>query len=78
MTTAVNRVPGMSCATQKERKEILQADLERNVSLCLHNSFCRNRAEGECGSATLLQTEVAGAGKLGHGPKLCGHAAENY
>ena len=45
MTTAVKRVAGMSCTTQKERIEDLQADLERNVSLCLHNSFCRNREQ---------------------------------
>ena len=45
VTTAVKRVAGMSCTTQRERKEVLQADLERNVSLCLHNSFCRNRVQ---------------------------------
>ena len=45
MTTAVKKVPGMSCTTQKERKEVLKADLERNVSLCLDNSFCRNREQ---------------------------------
>ena len=45
VATAVKRVAGMSCTTQKERKEVLQADLERNVSLCLHNSFCRNREQ---------------------------------
>ena len=45
MTTAVKRVAGMSCTTEKERKEVLQADLERNVSLCLQNSFCRNREQ---------------------------------
>ena len=45
MTTAVKRVAGMSCTTQKEKNEVLQADLERNVSLCLHNSFCRNREQ---------------------------------
>ena len=33
----------MSCAIKKEKKEFLQADQERNVSHCLHNSFCRNR-----------------------------------
>ena len=52
MTTAVKRVAGMSCTTQKEKKEVLQADLEQ-------------RAESKCGPTTLLQTEVAGAGKLG-------------
>ena len=32
-------------ATETEKREDLQADLERNVSLCLHNSFCRNREQ---------------------------------
>ena len=45
VTTAVKRVAGISCFTEKEKKEVLQADLERNVSLCLHNSFCRNRKQ---------------------------------
>ena len=35
----------MSCTTKQEKKEVLQADLERNVSLRLHNSFCRNREQ---------------------------------
>ena len=34
-------------------------------------------AEGECGLATLLQTEAVGAGELGHGPQLHGHAGES-
>ena len=42
VTTAVKRIAGMSCTTEQEIKEVLQADLERNVSLCLHNSFCTN------------------------------------
>ena len=58
--TTRKRVAGMS-------REVLQADLERKLSMCLHNSFSRNRAESECGSTTLLQTEVAGAEKLGYG-----------
>ena len=33
------------CATEVEKKEVLRADLEQNVSLCLHNSFCRNREQ---------------------------------
>ena len=45
MTTAVKRVAGMSCTTEQETKEVLQADLERNVSMRLHNSFCRNREQ---------------------------------
>ena len=39
VTTAVKRVAGAPCVTEDERKEVLRADLERNVSLCLHNSF---------------------------------------
>ena len=27
----------------REKEEMLKRDLERNVTLCLHNSFCRNR-----------------------------------
>ena len=34
-------------------------------------------AEGECGLATLLQTEAVGAGELGHGPQLYGHVGES-
>ena len=45
VTTAVKRVAGTSCTTEKERKEVLQAELEQNVSMCLHNSFCRNREQ---------------------------------
>ena len=29
-------------------------------------------AKGECGLATLLQTEAVGTGELGHGPQLHG------
>ena len=45
VTTAVKRVAGAPCATETEMREVLRADLERNVSLCLHNSFCRNRKQ---------------------------------
>ena len=45
VTTAVKRVAGAPCQTQVEKGELLQADLERNVSLCLHNNFCRNREQ---------------------------------
>ena len=45
VATAVKRVLGISCATQSEKKEVLRAILERNVSLCFHNSFCRNREQ---------------------------------
>ena len=45
VTAAITRVAGMSCTTEQEKKEILQADLERNVDLCLYNSFCRKREQ---------------------------------
>ena len=34
-------------------------------------------AKGECGLATLLQTESVGTGELGHGPQLHGHVGKN-
>ena len=61
--SAVKRVAGMSCNTENEKKQILQADLERNVSLCVHNSFCRNREQ--------KVNEVAGTRKLWHEPQFC-------
>ena len=45
VTTAVKQVAGAPCVTEDEKKEVLRADLEQNVSLCLHNSFCRNREQ---------------------------------
>ena len=33
---------GAPCVTEAEKREVLRADLERNVILYLHNSFCRN------------------------------------
>ena len=45
VTTAVKRVARAPCVTDTEKREVLRADLERNVSLCLHNSFCRNREQ---------------------------------
>ena len=45
VTTAVKRVAGAPCVTETEKREVLRADLEQNVSLCLHNSFCRNREQ---------------------------------
>ena len=42
VTIAVKRVAGAPCLTEVENGEVLQADVEWNVSLCLHNSFCRN------------------------------------
>ena len=43
VTTAVKRISRTSERTGKEKAEMLKEDLERNVTLCLHNSFCRNR-----------------------------------
>ena len=45
VTTAVKRVAGAPCVTETEKREVSRADLERNVSLCVHNSFCRNREQ---------------------------------
>ena len=45
VTTAVKRVAGAPCVTDTEKREVLRADLERSVSLCLHNSFCRSREQ---------------------------------
>ena len=45
VTTAVKRVAGAPCVTEIETREVLRADLGRSVSLCLQNSFCRNRAQ---------------------------------
>ena len=45
VTTAVKRVAGAHCVTEDEKKEVLRADLERKVSLCLYSSFCRNREQ---------------------------------
>ena len=45
VTTAVKKTSRASeCdGREREREEILKEDLERNVTLCLHNSFCKNR-----------------------------------
>ena len=45
VNTTERRVVGMPCANENEKNKVLQADLEPNVSLCLHNSFCRNREQ---------------------------------
>ena len=42
VTTNVKRISRTSERSGKE-EEMLKEDLERNVTLCLHNSFCRNR-----------------------------------
>ena len=41
----MKRVAGAPCVTENEKREVSRADLERNVSLCLHNRFCRNREQ---------------------------------
>ena len=43
VTTAVKKISRTSERSGKEKEEMFKEDLERNVSLCLHNSFCRNR-----------------------------------
>ena len=42
-TTAVNKTSRTKECDGKEREKMLKEDLERNVTLCLHKSFCRNR-----------------------------------
>ena len=67
----------MSCTTEEEKKEVLQADLERNVSLCLQNNFCRNREQKmnvdllPCCKPRLLKQESCGTARI------CGHATES-
>ena len=41
-TTKVKRTSRTSECDGREREEMLKEDLERNLTLCLHNSFCRN------------------------------------
>ena len=43
VTTAVKRISRTSERNGREKEEMLKEDLERNLTLCLHNSFCRNR-----------------------------------
>ena len=43
VTTAVKRVFKMSERDGREKEEMLKEEFYRNVTLCLHNSFCRNR-----------------------------------
>ena len=42
VTNTVKRISRTSERSGKEKEEMLKKDLERNVALCLHNSFCRN------------------------------------
>ena len=43
VTTAVKKISRTSECDGREKEEMLKEDLERNVTLCLHNSFCQNR-----------------------------------
>ena len=43
VTTAVKRTYRLSERNGREKEETFKEELERNVTLCLHNSFCRNR-----------------------------------
>ena len=43
MTTTRKRTSRTSECDGREREEIMIEDLERNVTLCLHKSFCRNK-----------------------------------
>ena len=43
VTTAVKNISRTSERNGREKEEMFKEDLERNVTLCLHNSFCRNR-----------------------------------
>ena len=69
VTAAVKRVAGARCVTEDEKKEVLRADLERNVSLCLHNSFCGNREQKvnvdllSCCKPRLLEQESWGTAR---------------
>ena len=43
VTTTVKRISRTSERDGREKEEMLNQDMERNVTLCLHNSFLRNR-----------------------------------
>ena len=43
VTTAVKRTSRTNECDGRGKEETLKEDLERNLTLCLHNSFCRNR-----------------------------------
>ena len=43
VTTTVKRISRTIERDGREKEDMLKDDLERNVTLCLHNSFCRNR-----------------------------------
>ena len=43
VTIAVTRTSRTSECDGREKEEMLKEDLERNVTFCLHISFCRNK-----------------------------------
>ena len=43
VTTTVKRISRTSERDGREKEEMLKEDMERNVTLCFHNSFFRNR-----------------------------------
>ena len=43
VTTAVKRISRTTERNGREKEEMLKEDLKKNVTLCLHNSFCRKR-----------------------------------
>ena len=43
VTTSVKRNSRTNERNGREKEEMLKEYLERNVTLCLHNSICRNR-----------------------------------
>ena len=55
VTTAVKRVAGARCVTEAEKREVLRADLERNVILCLHNSMVISSEANEICLEKLLE-----------------------
>ena len=43
VTTSVKKTSRTIECNGREKEEMLKEDLERNLTLCLHDSFCRNR-----------------------------------
>ena len=43
VANAVKRTSSTSECDGREKEEMLKENLERNMRLCLHNSFCQNR-----------------------------------
>ena len=43
MTTAVKRTSRTNDCDGREKEEMLKVDQKRNVTLCFHEPFCRNR-----------------------------------